>query len=339
MEDIMQKTRIISLHILVVCIVLFMPFASFTQADPGGVAERRAQLAEAIDGFPENAQELLRTVVLRDDFVGVFSAEQAHELSALMGLSANETALALISLARVYAVPPISNFHVGAVAVGLSGAMYFGSNMEFPGQALSFSVHAEQAATMNAWMHGETGLRAIAITAPPCGYCRQFLNELSTSEDLEILLRNTPTMPLHALLPEAFGPTDLGMELRLMDESVQPMRLAIATDDKVVLAALAAASTSYAPYSGNHAGVAIESVTGVIASGRYAENAAYNPSMSPLAAALVNYNFANQDLSRIIRAVLVQTNPDTASQKDAAKTVLSVLAGSPELEVYLAESP
>ncbi len=166
--------------------------------------------------------------------------------------------------------------------MGRSGALYFGCNMEFPGQALSFSVHAEQAATMNAWMHGETGLTAIAITAPPCGYCRQFLNELSTANDLEILLRDAPPTPLRALLPEPFGPTDLGMELRLMDKAVQPLRLATPTADKVVLAALAAASTSYAPYSGNLAGVAIESAKGVVVSGRYAENAAYNPSMSPL---------------------------------------------------------
>ena len=332
----MRKTRTLSLNALFVCLVVLITVAHPAQAKPTGIAERRAQLAAVVANFSEGAQELLRSVVLSDDFVGVFNTEQAHELSALMGLNTNETALALISLARVYAVPPISNFHVGAVAVGLSGAMYFGCNMEFPGQALSFSVHAEQAATINAWSHGETELRAIAITAPPCGYCRQFLNELSTADNLEILLRDAPPTPLRTLLPEAFGPTDLGMELRLMDEAVQPLRLATPNDDKVVLAALAAASASYAPYSGNHAGVAIESVTGAIASGRYAENAAYNPSMSPLAAALVNYNFANQDLSRIKRAVLVQTNPDTANQKNAVKAVLSVLAGSLELEEYSA---
>lgn len=334
----MRKKLIISLNALFVCLVVLIAVAHSTQADPAGLSERRAQLAKAIEDFPENAQALLRSVVLSNQFTGVFSREQAHDLSALMGSNAGETALALISLARVYAMPPISNFHVGAVAVGLSGAMYFGCNMEFPGQALSFSVHAEQAATMNAWMHGETGLKAIAITAPPCGYCRQFLNELSTADDLEILLRDGPPTPLRKLLPEPFGPADLDMELRLMDEAVQPLRPATPTADKVVLAALAAASASYAPYSGNYAGVAVESANGVVASGRYAENAAYNPSMSPLPAALVLYNFANQDLRRIKRAVLVQTNPDTANQKDAAKAVLSVLAGSPELEVYSAES-
>ncbi len=44
------------------------------------------------------------------------------------------------------------------------------------------------------------------------------------------------------------------------------------------------------------------------------------------------------DLRRIKRAVLVQTNPDTVSQIDAARAVLSVLAGSLELDVYAAFS-
>ncbi|PTN32697.1 cytidine deaminase [Desulfonatronum sp. SC1] len=329
----MLKPKILFLTVLCLVLSISVLAAGTALADQG---DRRMQLEKAIGDFPGKAKALLRSVVLDDGFIGIIDSATARELSARLGLGANETALALITLAKVYAVPPISNFQVGAVAVGLSGAMYFGCNMEFPGQALSFSVHAEQAATMNAWMHGETGLRAIAITAPPCGYCRQFLNELATADDLEILLRDAPPTPLRVLLPEAFGPTDLGMELRLMDESVQPLRLTTPSDDKVVLAALAAASTSYAPYSGNHAGVAIESAKGVIVSGRYAENAAYNPSMSPLAAALVLYNFANQDLRRIKRAVLVQTNPVSANQRDAAKAVLFVLAGNLELEEYAA---
>jgi hypothetical protein len=105
----MRKALIIIMNALFVCLVVFITVAQSAQTEPTSLAERRAQLAEAIDGFPEDAQGLLRSVVLSDDFVGVFSAEQTHELSALMGLSANETALALISLARVYAVPPISN--------------------------------------------------------------------------------------------------------------------------------------------------------------------------------------------------------------------------------------
>ena len=50
---------------------------------------------------------------------------------------------------------PHSNFYVGAIAVGDSGNFYFGANMEFVGVPLSASIHAEQSAVMNAWIHGE----------------------------------------------------------------------------------------------------------------------------------------------------------------------------------------
>ena len=63
----------------------------------------------------------------------------------------------------------------------MSGNLYFGANYEFPGQALSFTVHAEQAATMHAISFGETGIDLLAVSAAPCGYCRQFLNELTTA--------------------------------------------------------------------------------------------------------------------------------------------------------------
>src|SRR5436305_3485667 len=106
------------------------------------------------------------------------------------------------------AVPPISNFYVGVVALGTSGNIYYGANYEFPGEALSFTVHAEQAAVVNAMAHGETGLQTIAVSAAPCGYCRQFLNELTTASTLQILMPDREPMLLSSLLPAAFGPTD-----------------------------------------------------------------------------------------------------------------------------------
>jgi cytidine deaminase len=332
----MKKTIITSTITLFLSLILPITSASAAFSALADIENRKAEMQSAIQGFPENAQKFLLEIVLDKDFAGVISAEQSRKLSSILGLSANDTALALISLAGLYAIPSISNFHVGAVAVGLSGAMYFGCNLEFPGQALSFSVHAEQAATMNAWTHSEKGLKAIAITAPPCGYCRQFLNELSTADDLTILLQNAPPISLRALLPKPFGPQDLNMKERLMDDNRQNLKLAKASDDKVIKASLEAASASYAPYSNNYAAVALESEGGVIVSGRYAENAAYNPSMSPFQAALVLYNFANQDFSKINRAVLVQTRDRTANQKDAARAVLSTLPNHPELEVYSA---
>jgi hypothetical protein len=90
--------------------------------------------------------------------------------------------------------------------------------MELPGQSLILCVHGEQSATNNVWLHGETGLTALAINATPCGYCRQFLNELTTANGLKILLRKTKnpldyshtTKPFPFYLPDAFGPQDRG---------------------------------------------------------------------------------------------------------------------------------
>jgi len=333
----MKKLLFIGFVALVVGSVCWAPPAGCAQPPSGASDSRQEQLAAAIEKLPENARVLLRDIVLRPEFKGVLSKEQAQELAKRLGCDLKQTALTLISLAKIYALPPISNFHVGAVAIGRSGSLYFGCNLEFPGQALSFVVHGEQSATMNAWTHGETELEALAITASPCGYCRQFLNELNSAGQLEILLENSPATRLSALLPQSFGPVDLGIKAKLMEKDAQPLQLPDADKDKVIAAALAAAASSYAPYSLNHAGLALESQDGVLVSGRYAENAAYSPSMSPLEAALVLYNFANQDFARIKRAVLVQTKAETANQEGATRAVLSSLPGSPKLEIYWAK--
>lgn len=291
-------------------------------------------LDAAIGAFPGNIQGYLRNIASSKDFDASLSAGQAAKLGALLGKTPHEVALTLIGLAQAYATPPISHFKVGAVAIGASGAMYFGSNMEFPGQALSFSIHAEQSATMNAWMHGEKGLQALAISAAPCGYCRQFLHELSTASRLIILLPKSKPTPLSALLPDAFGPDDLGVDGRLMDSPRRELRLDRVNADKLAMAALLAASTSYAPYSQNYSAVALESGDGVIVTGRYAENAAYNPSMSPMEAALCMYNNAGHVFKDIRRAALVQSNAPTADQEDAARAVLGSVAPEARLETY-----
>jgi cytidine deaminase len=325
--------RMVLLLTIVFALVCGLPVSGFS----GEISQVHARdLGTAIGAFPENVQGYLRNIASAKNFDASLSAEQAAKLGALLGKTPHEVALALIGLAQAYARPPLSHFKVGAVAIGASGAMYFGSNMEFPGQALSFSIHAEQSATMNAWMHGEKGLQALAISAAPCGYCRQFLHELSTASSLIILLPKSKPTHLSALLPNAFGPDDLGVDGRLMDSPRQELRLDMASEDKLAMAALLAASTSYAPYSPNYSAVALESRDGVIVVGRYAENAAYNPSMSPMEAALCMYNNAGHAFKDIRRAALVQSNKHSADQEDAARAVLRSLAPEARLETYKA---
>jgi len=64
------------------------------------------------------------------------------------------------------------------VALGQSGRVYIGGNLEFPGSTLASSVHAEQCLTANLLRHREPGILAVAISAPPCGHCRQFFSEM-----------------------------------------------------------------------------------------------------------------------------------------------------------------
>jgi cytidine deaminase len=254
------------------------------------------------------------------------------------GVPLEQLMLELIPRAKQFAIPSISKFFVGAVARGVSGNLYFGANYEFPGQALSFTVHAEQAATMHAISFGETGIDLLAVSAAPCGYCRQFLNELTTAFTLQITLPNTPTSSLKSLLPNAFGPTDLGIAAALMSPQSHNMTLDPPIDD-VTNAALNAANTSYAPYSRSYAGVALKTADGSIYAGSVAENAAFNPSMSPLEAAIVPLTInGGKTYGDIVDAVLVQAAGSKACQIDATRNVLVTITNVP-LRVYEAVVP
>ena len=266
------------------------------------------------------------------------SPAEARARAAERALSIEQLALELLPWAQGYAKPQISNFPVGAVALGLSGALYAGANLEFPGESLSLSVHAEQAAVYNAWVHDEAGVTLISSTAAPCGFCRQFLNELTTASQLRVCVPGHAPAMLAELLPAAFGPADLGIGSRLMDGSSHKLAVLPPDDegDPVTAAALAAARASYAPYSRTYAGVGLLLTDGSIVQGRYAENAAFNPSLSPIQGALIMLALAGRfDDDLVIEdAVLVQAAESAtwppelfgADQFTSTRAVLSSVA-------------
>lgn len=257
------------------------------------------------------------------DHHGVIGAANAERMAQETGTDVSQLMTLLLPVAAGYARPPISDFHVGVVARGLSGALYFGANVEFAGEALSFTVHAEQSAVANAWMAGEQGIESIAVTAAPCGYCRQFLNELTTADRLEVQMP-AGRMALRELLPNAFGPRDLGIEGGLMHVDVLPLMLDEA--DELLHAAAGAAIRSYAPYSHSPAGVALRTADGTVVTGAYAENAAFNPSMSPLEVALSQLNLRGRSFDTITDAALVSVD---ALHDNATRTVLAAITQVP----------
>jgi cytidine deaminase len=242
----------------------------------------------------------------------------------------------LLPVARMFARPPLSNYHVGAVARGRSGALYVGANLEFHGNALNQTVHAEQSALANAFAHRDTGIDAIAVTAAPCGHCRQFLNEIEGASKIKVILAGQPMRALGDLLPAAFGPQDLGMKEGLFSSTPARLHLTHKSEDEVVLAALDAASHAYAPYTNSLAGCAVRTRSGRTFAGSYLENAAFNPSLSPMQSALVNLVVAGEQFAAMTRVVLVEQKSAMISQRPSAEVVLHSIAPGIRVEVFTA---
>lgn len=281
---------------------------------------------KAVANLPASALEILQKCLDGDDFCGVIPASDVHYIADATGGKIDRVMLDLLGVASWHAKPLISNFRVGAVAQGVSGSLYLGANAEFPNEALSFCVHAEQAAVINAWVHGESGLKTLAITHPPCGYCRQFLYELGEAPKLIILWPDGPELVLADLLPYAPGPQTLGFKGRLLESEDNKLALIGPSDDSVVLAALSAANMSYAPYTKSYSGVALLTSDGRIYEGPYVENASFNPSLSPMEAALAQLNLCGHAYHEIEQAVLVEVQNARCSQVDAARSVLKSIS-------------
>lgn len=110
---------------------------------------------------------------------------------------------------------PYSKFHVGAVIVSTRGNIYKGCNFE--NAAYGSTICAERNAVGSMIAAGDQGIELIVIytptlePAPPCGACRQVLNEFSPEAtvmsycDSDLVLVHT----VKELLPGAFGPKNL----------------------------------------------------------------------------------------------------------------------------------
>lgn len=260
------------------------------------IKTRLAQLE--LGGLEAKVFETLQKQAYRTQF----SAELVAKWSVEFGLTPVQIALKCLPLAACYARVPVSNFFVGAVAIGQSGNFYFGANQEFAGEAIQHSVHAEQSAISHAWLAGEAGIAHMAVNYTPCGHCRQFMNETNTAAKLQIHLPHSQDNLLHSYLPDSFGPKDLNVSHVLFDaqdHGFQPQ------GDALQQAAIAAANQAYAPYSHAVSSVALQAGEQII-TGRYAENAAFNPSFLPLQCALNFCRLQGIDWSAISRVVMAE---------------------------------
>jgi len=134
---------------------------------------------------------------------------------------------ALLASANAYA--PYSGFAVGAAVRTRAGAIHTGANLENASYGLGFCAEVSAIAVANA--AGAFDIEAIAVvghkfTVPsdasqivtPCGRCRQLIFEASqlSGTDIRVLscsgdLARVSVATISALLPDAFGPANLGL--------------------------------------------------------------------------------------------------------------------------------
>lgn len=304
--------------------------------------QRSSRFQQFLENFPRSVQEILQTIPPAG---GMLSAEYCPAVRETMEISTRDLMQRLLPLAKLYSAAEISGFQVGAVAKARmsnkadDSALFLGANIEFPGQALNQTIHAEQSAVINAWLQGAGQFEVMAVSEAPCGCCRQFLYELQGSQDLMIMIQNlheekTAIFDLPALLPQAFGPHELGSHSGLMAHPARlpDLRLRLSSQDSFVLEALTAARKSYAPYSHNLAGCAIQAGRHKIYTGAYIENAAFNPSLSPLQTALVRLVMDNLESDSIITKAVLVEKPTSISQRAICELLLRTVAPNVKLE-------
>ena len=129
----------------------------------------------------------------------------------------NEELVSIAKKAMENSYSPYSEFKVGAAALGISGTVYTGANIE--NASYGATVCAERVAFFRAVQEGERDFLAIAIVgglrngkidsyAFPCGICRQVMSEFC-GEDFKIIvaksLEEYQVYSLGELMPHAFG--------------------------------------------------------------------------------------------------------------------------------------
>ena len=122
--------------------------------------------------------------------------------------SASLKEAALRALDNAYA--PYSNFRVGAALLTKDGQVITGCNME--NSAYGLAICAETLAVASAVSQGLTEFDEMAIATedseptPPCGACRQVLNEFAPKIKISSYTRDgqEATWTLDELLPHAF---------------------------------------------------------------------------------------------------------------------------------------
>ncbi len=218
------------------------------------------------------------------------------------GVNVRDAMRLLVEPARAFAHPPISGFFVGAVGLERdTGNLILGGNLEFPGTHLGLTVHGEGFVATRAFHRG-MALSAIAIgEAHPCAHCRQYLSEFSWASDLDLIDPLGHSLRLSQLYPWPFDPAYLGQ-----DGALPGHERPLAFDDSGPAELLSAGRRAHAPYSNCPGAVLLALADGTKLTGCSIESVAFNPTMQPAMAALIELAAHGRDPGDI-RAIWLGT--------------------------------
>lgn len=280
------------------------------RADPA-IAARFAELAAAVgDKLSAEITGLLATRARRpeDNLGSVVLADEAASLCKRFGLaSVEELMLLALDAARKLARPPVSEFFVGAVGLEReTGNLILGGNVEFPGTHLGFTIHGEGFVFTRAASRG-TSIAILAIgEAHPCAHCRQYLSEFAASRELTLIDPLGHRLTMAELFPWPFDPDYLG-ETGFVPGTLQPgLELGVHALPAIIAERLLLAGRhSHAPYSKCPGAVVLALNDGNTVSGFAIESVAFNPTMGPLQAAIIDLLAHGYDATDIASVALV----------------------------------
>jgi cytidine deaminase len=250
---------------------------------------------------------------------------------------AREAALLSLDAAASLAKAPISGYRVGVAGIGaLSGDLLLGGNLEFPGASITHTVHAEGFATLLARARGEHLAVLASTQARPCAHCRQVLAEMDGAWSLQLIDPQGHEIGLEQLFPWPFAPGDLG-EVGARAAETGPLALgtaAYAADvpADVAAALVAASGRAHAPYSRDRSVIVLRLGDGSLVSGAVLESVAFNPTIGPLADALVGLDAAGRGSGAIRDAWLAIRRGAIVNHEAPTRDLLAAVAPTVRLQ-------
>jgi len=308
------------------------------QADPR-IASRYAELVAA--SGPQLELEIARLASGKarrpeDNLGGVILAAEADELISRFGLGGIEELMLLaLTPARNFARPPVSNFFVGSVGLEKeTGNLILGGNVEFPRTHLGFTIHGEGFVFTRAASRG-TSIETIAITeAHPCAHCRQYLSEFAATRDLILVDPLGHRLTMAQLYPWPFDPNYLGetgYEPATTADGLELMPNKLPGNIADLL--LQAGRRAHSPYSKCRGAVVLRLSDGRTVSGFSIESVAFNPTMGPLQAAIINLLAHGYEPADIVAATLGTQLGGDVDYSLSVTELLSRLSPSASLDI------